>query len=97
MILQIQLGQTLDVDKGRVLQSRQWSLDLLILITRSPNLLLLGFDRRHSGAKAQVFMGFEGVPFSEYNLIFRGNVDDIKSAPSLVKINLAHPDNKRGN
>lgn len=90
------IRQTLDVDKGRGSTISSMELGLVDFDNKVTELIAPGLLIEDIlGAKAQVFMGFEGVPFSEYNLIFRGNVDDIKSAPSLVKINLAHPDNKK--
>jgi hypothetical protein len=90
------IRQTLDVDKGRGSTISSMELGLVDFDNKVTELIAPGLLIEDIlGAKAQVFMGFEGVPFSEYNLIFRGNVDDIKSAPGLVKINLAHPDNKK--
>lgn len=90
------IRQTLDVDKGRGSTISSMELGLVDFDNKVTELIAPGILVEDIlGAKAQVYMGFEGVPFSEFNLIFRGNVDDVKSSPGLVKINLAHPDNKK--
>ena len=90
------IRQTLDVDKGRgsTISSMEIGLvdfDLAATQLITPSLLVEDM----LGRKCLVYLGFEGVPFSEFNLIFRGRCDDIKSQPGLVKLNLAHSDNKK--
>lgn len=90
------IRQTLDIDKGRGSTISSMELGLVDFNLEATRLITPGLVLDDIlGRKCLVFLGFEGVPFSEYNLIFRGNVDDIKSLPGLVKINLAHPDNKK--
>lgn len=48
------------------------------------------------GVRCKLWLGFEGTSFkNDFIVIFRGLVDDIVSSSGLIKINLAHPDQKK--
>lgn len=91
-----QIRQVLDVDKGRGNTISSMEIGLIDRDLEATRLISPGAVVEDVlGRSCEVYLGFEGVPFSEFNLIFRGNIDDIKSQPGLVKLNIAHPDNKK--
>lgn len=91
-----QIRQVLDIDKGRGASISSLEIGLVDKDLEATKLISPGvYLDDILGRRCEVYVGFDGVPFSEFNIIFRGNVDDVKSLPGLVKINLAHPDNKK--
>lgn len=90
------LKTVLDVDKGRGSTITNMEIGLVDFDNEASELISPGVVLEDVlGRKALVYLGFEGVPFSEFDLIFRGNIDDIKTSPGLVKLNIAAPDNKK--
>lgn len=90
------IRQTLDIDKGRGSTISSMEIGLVDLNDEATRLISPGLVLEDIlGRKCRVYLGFDGVPYSEFNIVFRGNVDDIKSTPGLVKLNIAHPDNKK--
>lgn len=90
--------QQLDIDKARGSSITSFELSLIDIgkkITRliSPGQVVTDM----LGRKARIFLGFsENTSFPEdYVTIFRGIVDDLKAQQGNVKINIAHPDQKK--
>lgn len=48
------------------------------------------------GRKCKVWLGFRNSAWKrDYNVLFRGFVDNVSSGPGLVRLTIAHPDNKK--
>lgn len=92
------IKQQLDIDKGRGSSISSMELGLIDFggeISRviSPGVVVEDV----LGRKAMVYLGFaDNTSFPEdYIVVFRGIVDDIKADQGIVKLNIAHPDQKK--
>lgn len=92
------IKQQLEIDKGRGSSISSMEIGLIDFdeaITRlvSPGVVVDDI----LGRKAIVYLGFaDNTSFPEdYITIFRGIIDDVKSEQGIIKLNIAHPDQKK--
>lgn len=93
-----QLKQQLEIDKGRGSSISSMEVGLIDFNQEITQLISRGVVVTDLlGRKAKVFLGFaDNNSFPEdYITIFRGIVDDIKAEQGLIKLNIAHPDQKK--
>jgi hypothetical protein len=93
-----QLKQQLEIDKGRGSSISSMELGLIDFDQEITQLISRGvLVTDLLGRKTKVYLGFaDNTSFPEdYIVIFRGIVDDIKAEQGLVKLSIAHPDQKK--
>ncbi len=91
------INQQLDVDKGRGSSISSMEIALIDFNQTVTRLITPGeIVEDLLGRKARVYLGFSETSFPvDYITIFRGIVDDIKSGAGEIKLNIAHPDQKK--
>lgn len=92
------IKQQLDIDKGRGGSISSMEIGLIDFDGEISQLVSPGIVVDDIlGRKAVIYLGFaDNTSFPEdYITIFRGIVDDIKSEQGVIKLNVAHPDQKK--
>lgn len=92
------IKQQLDIDKGRGSSISSMEIALIDFNKAISELVSPGVIVEDVlGRRCQVYLGFaDNTSFPEdYIVIFRGIVDDIKAEQGVVKLNIAHPDQKK--
>jgi hypothetical protein len=93
------IKQQLDIEKGRGSGISNMEIGFVDFDQRITRLISPGVEIADiMGTKASVFLSPDGSKTNypeDYVRIFRGLVDEVKSGPGLIKINIAHPDQKK--
>jgi hypothetical protein len=91
------INQQLDIDKGRGSSVSSITVALIDFRGIASRLISPGVELNEILAKrCRLWYGFEGGSFPEdFIILFRGIIDDVDSGAGLVKINIAHPDQKK--
>ena len=92
------IKQQLEIDKGRGSSISSLEIGLIDQGERITRMITPGLEVADVlGRRCSLFLGFaETTNFPEdYVRIFRGIVDDIIAGPGLVRINIAHPEQKK--
>lgn len=92
------INQQLDIDKGRGSSISSMEIALIDFNEAITELISSGnIVTNILGRKAKVQLGFaENTSYPEdYFTIFRGMIDDVKAEQGIVKLNIAHPDQKK--
>lgn len=93
------IRQQLEVDKGRGSSIASLELGLIDFNEKISELVSPGFIVEDIlGRKASVFIGIDATKTNfpdDYIRIFRGIIDDVQALAGLIKINIAHPEQKK--
>jgi hypothetical protein len=90
--------QQLDADKGRGSSIQSMDIALIDIEDQVTELITPGLIMDDILArKAKIYMALdqEAVWPLDYVLLFRGVVDDVKSAPGIITLTIAHPEQKK--
>lgn len=92
------IKQQLDLDKGRGSSISSMELGLIDFNKDISELVSPGVVVEDIlGRKCKVYLGFADFTSfpQDYIVVFRGVIDDIKADQGIVKLNIAHPDQKK--